>query len=75
MNADGGLRIAECQRSHLPKGHQKIQIKVLDMTGNIASVKVVSARFVDYLQWGKLNGEWRIINILTEVNPASRSSQ
>jgi hypothetical protein len=36
----------------------------LDIDNDIASVKVVSAEYIDYLQLGKVDGQWVIINIL-----------
>ena len=40
-----------------------IEVTILAVDGNIASVKVVSADFIDYLHLGKWNGDWQIINI------------
>ncbi len=42
---------------------ESIKISILAIDGNIASVKVVSADFIDYLHLGKWNGDWKIINI------------
>lgn len=41
-------------------------VTVLDMADNIASVKVVSEPFVDYLHLAKLDGRWSIVNALYE---------
>jgi hypothetical protein len=35
----------------------------------MATVKVYSAMYIDYLQVGKINGEWKIINVLWVPNP------
>jgi hypothetical protein len=40
------------------------KITVLDVFRNIAEVKVDSTHYMDYLQMGKINGNWVIINIL-----------
>ncbi len=45
-------------------GEQKNDIKILDISGNIATVACYSAEYVDYLHLGKTDGEWRIINVL-----------
>ena len=37
--------------------------------GNTASVKAVARNFVDYLHVGKVNGEWKIVNVLWEMAP------
>jgi hypothetical protein len=67
VNRQGLMDSARAGISQSPKGRTKFQIRVLDISGNMASAKVISGKFVDYLQLGKLNGEWRIINILTEI--------
>jgi len=41
-------------------------ITVLDIADNIASVKVLSEPFVDYLHLAKLDGRWSIVNVLYE---------
>jgi hypothetical protein len=54
--AGGGKRAA--------RPNQKNQVIVLDVSGNIASAKTVSPEYVDYLHLAKVNGEWKIVNIL-----------
>ena len=41
-------------------------VTVLDIADNIASAKVVSEPFVDYLHLVKLDGRWSIVNVLYE---------
>lgn len=41
-------------------------ITVLDMIDDIASVKLVSEPFIDYLHLAKLHGRWSIVNALYE---------
>ena len=51
-------------------GEKKTMVTVLDVYGNVAMVKTVSPEYVDYLQMGKVNGKWIIINVLwTEKKP------
>jgi len=45
------------------------EIHVLDRTDTMASVKIVSERFVDYLHLAKVDGRWSIVNVLWELNP------
>ena len=40
------------------------QVTVLDIADNIASVKVVSEPFIDYLHLAKLDDRWSIVNVL-----------
>jgi hypothetical protein len=45
---------------------QRKEVTILDISGSMAAVKVVSADFIDYLHIGKLNGVWQIVNVLWE---------
>lgn len=49
-----------------PQYARTCDITVLDLADNIASVKVVSEPFVDYLHLAKLDGRWSIVNVLYE---------
>jgi hypothetical protein len=48
---------------------RKIDITILDYAEDIALVEALSAVFYDYLQVAKIDGEWRIINVLWTLNP------
>ena len=43
------------------------EITILDLADHVASVKVVSEPFVDYLHLVKLDGRWSIVNALYEA--------
>ena len=49
-----------------PKEPLKSEVIIYEISNGIASVKAVTNKFefVDYIHLGKLNGEWKIINIL-----------
>lgn len=49
-----------------PQFTRTCEITVLDFADNIASVKIVSEPFVDYLHLAKLDGRWSIVNVLYE---------
>lgn len=51
----------------VPPDQRQADISVLDVFGNAAVVKAVAHDWVDYLQMGKVNGEWKIINVLWEM--------
>jgi len=53
----------------VPVEERQADITVLDQFGNAAVVKAVARDWVDYLQIGKVNGEWKIINVLWETKP------
>jgi hypothetical protein len=45
-------------------GDKTSTVTIMDVYGNTAIVKTVSAEYIDYLQMGKVNGKWIIINVL-----------
>lgn len=47
------------------------EVTILDVSSYTASVKTVSHQFIDYLHLAKMNGEWRIVNVLWEPNKAA----
>jgi hypothetical protein len=53
----------------VPVEERIAEITILDRYGNAAVVKAVARDWVDYLQIGKVNGEWKIINVLWEMKP------
>jgi hypothetical protein len=46
----------------------KADVIIYDIGSNIATVKVVTNKFkfIDYLHLGRINGEWKIVNVLWE---------
>lgn len=45
-----------------------IEVKIMEISKNIAMVKTVTPEYIDYLHMGKLNGEWKIYNVIWEPN-------
>ena len=52
-----------------PKEKQLKEVTILDRFNNAAVVKIVASDWIDYLQVAKVNGEWKIINVLWELKP------
>jgi hypothetical protein len=50
-------------------GAKRKDVRILDIFGNTASVKVDADTWVDYLHIAKFNGRWVIINVLWEMRP------
>lgn len=48
----------------IPQDQRKFESKILDITGNYASVRTVAKGFFDYIHMAKWNGEWKIVNVL-----------
>lgn len=42
----------------------KKEVTILDYYNNIASVKIISDKFVDYLHMVFIQGEWKIVDVL-----------
>ena len=53
----------------LEEDKRNIEVDVYDIAFDMASVKVASAMYIDYLQIAKVNAEWKIINVLWVPNP------
>jgi len=51
-----------------PKEKIKNEVEILDIYHGIATVKATSYDYVDYCQVVKYNGEWKIINVLWDIN-------
>ena len=52
-----------------PPERQQKDVTVLDVFEKAASVKVVASDWIDYMQMGKVDGRWVIINVLWETKP------
>jgi hypothetical protein len=49
-----------------PRERQQKDVTILDIFGNAACAKAVMADWVDYMQLGKVDGRWLIVNVLWE---------
>jgi Putative lumazine-binding len=47
-----------------PKSEQREEITVLDVANGMASVKLVTPHWTDYLTLAKWNGEWKIVSVV-----------
>ena len=54
-----------------PVARQRKDVRILDIFGGAASVRVDASDWVDYLQLGRWNGQWKIVNVLWEMRPSS----
>jgi len=46
-----------------------------DSAQDLAMVKVISSRYYDYLQMARIDGHWKIVNVLWVMNPAALPPQ
>lgn len=58
--------VASAGQRPRPEYERTCQISILDLAANIASVKVRSQPFIDYLHVAKIDGRWSIVNVLYE---------
>jgi Putative lumazine-binding len=61
-----GLQMVEDIRSGhpVPASERQAKITVLDVNGDIASAKLVTLHWVDYLTLSKWNGQWKIVSVV-----------
>lgn len=53
-----------------PPDQQRTDVRVLDIFGNTASVRVDAGGWVDYMHLSRWEGEWKVVNVLWELRPA-----
>src|SRR5436853_1969116 len=78
FNHMGAMQLVQNTRrgsgSKTPKDQQLKEITILDRFNNAAVVKIVASGWIDYLEEAKVNGEWKIINVLWELKPKPASA-
>jgi hypothetical protein len=52
-----------------PAAEQRKDVRILDIFGNTASVRIDASTWVDYLHVARWNGRWVIVNVLWELRP------
>jgi hypothetical protein len=57
----GGTRTPEAQR--------QADVQILDVFGNVASVRVTMSGWIDYMHMARVDGRWQIVNVLWEMKP------
>jgi len=67
---DTGLSLLEGVRGgsgrDIPVKDRVQRIEVLDIYNDAASVKVVTGRWVDYMLLSKLDGKWRVLDVVLQ---------
>lgn len=52
-----------------PKAEQIKDVKILDVFGDTATVRLEMRDWVDYMHVAKYNGKWVIVNVLWDLKP------
>lgn len=60
VRSGGGTRMIEADRTE--------EITVLDVAGNIASAKLVTPGWVDYMTLSKIDGGWKILSVVQRID-------
>lgn len=60
----GGTRVPEATR--------RTDVKILDVYGNAACVRLDMHDWIDYLHMSKIGERWLIVNVLWELTPAAK---
>jgi alkyl hydroperoxide reductase subunit AhpC len=48
----------------LDEKERNINVQILNIDSDVANVKITSNKFIDYLQIIKLDGQWKIVNVM-----------
>lgn len=70
MNADKLIAgVAAGYGKKTPADKQLKDVKILDVFGNAASVRLEMSGWIDYMHLAKFGDEWKIVNVLWELKP------
>jgi hypothetical protein len=67
----GAQMLAEVRNNgpaNMPADQKREDVTVLDVAGNIASAKMVTPGWTDYMMLEKVNGEWRILSVVQRID-------
>ena len=64
IGADALIEFTRTKMGMKPEDERNINVRVLDIMDGLANVEILSSEFDDYLQMAKINGQWKIINVL-----------
>lgn len=53
--------------SRTPSGEQRKDVRILDIFQEIASVRVDASTWIDYMHMARVDGQWKIVNVLWAV--------
>ncbi|MGC1451647.1 MAG: nuclear transport factor 2 family protein [Candidatus Sulfotelmatobacter sp.] len=72
MREKTGSEMVREVRSHgipdIPQAQRTEQVTVLDVAGTIASAKLITPGWVDYVTLSKWNGEWKILSVVQRID-------
>ena len=64
MNKEEFIAAVASQNGKLPESQWDITVETMDLSEFLATVKVTSVHLIDVCQLGKVDGEWRVFNVI-----------
>ena len=61
------MRVVRSGAPDLPAASKTEQVTVLDVAGDIASAKLITPGWTDYMTLSKVNGEWKILSVVQRI--------
>jgi putative lumazine-binding protein len=55
--------------ANIPQSNRTEQVTVLDVSGNIATAKLVTPGWVDYITLSKEVQDWKIVSVVQKIEP------
>jgi len=52
-----------------PQDQRQADVRILDIFGSTASVRLTMSGWVDYMHMARVDGRWQIVNVLWELKP------
>ena len=52
-----------------PEERRQRDVAILDIFGNVASVRATMLEWIDYMHLARVDGRWQIVNVLWELKP------
>jgi len=65
----GAMTLVQATRSRAarPEAGKRAEVRILDVFGRTASVRVDAEAWIDYMHLAQEDGRWRIVNVLWEL--------
>ena len=54
--------------THLTQAERREEVTVLDVAGTIASAKLVTPGWTDYMTLTKVDGQWKILSVVQRIH-------
>ncbi len=55
--------------SDIPAASRRNEVRIFDIYNGTASVRVTATGWIDYMHLARWNGQWKIVNVLWQVEP------